>query len=109
MGGAKKKSLSKMEYAQEVQEKKQQQAKKAKAKLELERKERSIRLPELSDDKLISDLSRMGAITPYLIAAHFNLKLSAAKELLEELAKKNLVKNVGGNSRIRIYQVAAAS
>lgn len=109
MGGAKKKSISKIEDAQGAQEKKQQQPKKAKGKGEFEKKERSIKLPDVNDAKFLSDLSRMGALTPYSLASQFNLKISVAKDLLEELARKSLVKPVGGNARIRIYQTAAAA
>jgi ribosomal protein S25 len=51
----------------------------------------------------------MGALTPYSLASQFNLKISLAKDLLDELAKKRLVKLVGGNARVRIFQVAAAA
>jgi len=108
LGGAKKKSISKIEDAQGAQEK-QQQPKKAKGKGEFEKKERSIKLPDVNDAKFLSDLSRMGALTPYSLASQFNLKISVAKDLLEELARKSLVKPVGGNARIRIYQTAAAA
>lgn len=109
MGGAKKKSISKIEDAQAAQDKKQQQPKKAKGKVEFDKKVRSIKLPDVNDAKFLSDLSRMGALTPYSLASQFNLKISVAKDLLEELARKSLVKPVGGNARIRIYQTAAAA
>jgi len=109
LGGAKKKSISKIEDAQVAQEKKQQQPKRAKGKVEFEKKMRSIKLPDVSDAKFLSDLSRMGALTPYSLASQFNLKISVAKDLLEELARKSFVKPVGGNARIRIYQTAAAA
>jgi len=48
----------------------------------------------------------MAAITPYGLASQFNLRLSIAKDLLEDLAKRNIVKLVGGNARVRIYQPA---
>ena len=48
----------------------------------------------------------MAAITPYALASQFNLRLSIAKDLLEELEKRNVVKLVGGNARVRIYQPA---
>ncbi len=45
---------------------------------------------------------------PYSLASQFNVKLSVAKDLLEELERRKLVTLVGGNARIRIYQPAAA-
>ena len=50
----------------------------------------------------------MGAITPYALASQFNLRMSVAKDMLEELERKRLVTAVGGNARIRIYKMAAA-
>jgi small subunit ribosomal protein S25e len=108
LGGAKKKSISKIEDAQLAQEKKQQQ-RKTKGKVALEKRERGIRMPDIGDPKLLSDLSKIGALTPYSLASQYNLKMSVAKDLLEELARKSLVRQVGGNARIRIYQPAAAA
>ncbi|MEM2942331.1 MAG: hypothetical protein QXT81_02800 [Candidatus Bathyarchaeia archaeon] len=108
LGGAKKKSISKIEDAQLAQEKKQQQ-RKAKGKVALEKRERGIRMPDIGDSKFLSDLSKIGALTPYSLASQYNLKMSVAKDLLEELARKSLVRQVGGNARIRIYQPAAAA
>jgi ribosomal protein S25 len=111
LGGAKKKSISKMGDTQPTQEQKPQQTKKpkGKGKGEFEKKERSMKLPDINDGKFLSDISKMGALTPYSLASQFNLKISLAKDLLDELAKKRLVKLVGGNARVRIYQAAAAA
>mgnify|MGYP002153789295 FL=1 len=108
MGGAKKKSISKMEDTQVTQERKQP-PKKTKGKAEFEKKERSMKLPDVNDEKFLADISRMGALTPYSLASQFNLKISMAKDLLEELARRRLVRSVGGNTRVRIYQVSAAA
>jgi len=109
VGGAKKKSISKMSEMQATQVQKQQPTKKSKGKLEFEKKERSMKLPDVNSERFLADLSRMGAVTPYSVASQFNLKISLAKDLLEELERKRIVKSVGGNARVRIYQVAAAS
>ncbi len=61
-----------------------------------------------SDPKFLAEVQKMGAITPFSMASQFNLRLSVAKDLLEDLEKKRLVRLVGGNARIRIYQPAAA-
>ena len=108
LGGAKKKSMSKMDDSQPTPEQKQQ-PKKTKGKPEYAKKERSMKMPNINDEKFLSDLSRMGALTPYSLASQFNLKISMAKDILEELAKKRSIKPVGGNTRVRIYQVTAAA
>ncbi len=111
MGGAKKKSMAQMEK-QQVQEdsgsKKPEPAKKAKGKQIAEKKSSGIGMPNFDDTKFISEISKMGALTPYSIASQFNVRLSVAKDILEELERRRLVKPVAGNARIRIYKLAAA-
>ena len=108
LGGAKKKSMAQMEKTQVQQDKKAEPTKKAKGKPVAEKKARGVDLPNLEDTRFLSELSKMGAITPYALASQFNLRISVAKDMLEELEKKRLVTAVGGNARIRIYKMAAA-
>jgi len=104
MGGAKKKSLAQME---KMQEKKADTGKKGKAKA-VEKKTRGIDVPDVGDTRFLTELSKMNAVTPYALASQFNLRISVAKDLLQELEKKRLVRPIGGNARIRIYQAVAA-
>lgn len=111
MGGAKKKSLAQMEKQQVQQDsggKKPEPPKKAKGKTVSEKKTAGIGLPNLDDAKFTSEISKMGALTPYSIATQFNVRLSVARDILEELERRRLVKSVGGNARIRVYKLAAA-
>jgi small subunit ribosomal protein S25e len=109
MGGAKKKSLSQMEKAQRLAEEKAEKAKKQKVKTVIEKRVRSIEMPQIEESKLIAELSKLGAITPYAVASQFNIKVGVAKRLLEELEKKNIISLVGGNARLRIYKMAVAA
>jgi len=108
LGGAKKKSLAQMEKQQEQQEKKPEPAKKVKGKVGAEKKSAGINLPNFEDEKFMGELSKIGALTPYSIASQFNVRLSVARDILEELERRRLVKSEGGNARIRIYRLAAA-
>ena len=110
MGGAKKKSLAQMEKQQDQQDaaKKPEPAKKAKGKTVSEKKTAGIGLPNFDDAKFSGELGKMGALTPYTIATQFNVRLSIARDILEELERRRLVKSVGGNTRIKIYKLAAA-
>jgi ribosomal protein S25 len=111
LGGAKKKSLAQMEKQQTQQDtgKKPEAApKKAKAKTVAEKKTAGIGLPNFEDEKFVGELSKIGALTPYSIASQFNVRLSVARDILEELERRRLVKSVGGNTRIKIYRLAAA-
>ena len=108
MGGAKKKNLAQIEKTQVQQDKKPEPTRKSKGRPIAEKKARGVDLPDLEDTRFLSELSKMGAITPYALASQFNLRISVAKDVLEELEKKRLVTAVGGNARIRIYKMAAA-
>jgi len=113
LGGAKKKSLAQMEKQQEQQDaaaaKKPEPAKKAKGKTVAEKKSvGGIALPNFDDPKFNGELSKLGALTPYAIASQFNVRLSVARDILEELERRRLVKPAGGNARIKIYKLAAA-
>jgi ribosomal protein S25 len=108
MGGAKKKSLAQMDKSQTLEAKKSEPTKKTKSKGVGEKKVRGITSPNVDDSRFLTELSKMAAITPYALASQFNLRISVAKDLLEELERKRLVQPVGGNARLRIYQVVAA-
>jgi ribosomal protein S25 len=110
VGGAKKKSLAQMEKQQVQQDKKSElPQKKGKGKAVSEAKKSSgISLPNFDDEKFIGELSKIGALTPYSIATQFNVRLSVARDILEELERRRLVRSEGGNARIKIYRLAAA-
>jgi len=99
-----------MEKQQVQQDKKPEPAKKTKGKGSIPegKKTTSISLPNFEDEKFLGELSKMGALTPYSIATQFNVRLSVARDILEELERRRLVKSEGGNARIRIYRLAAA-
>ena len=110
MGGAKKKSLAQMEKQQVQQDKKPEPPeKKGKGKTVSEAKKTAgISLPNFEDEKFMGELSKMGALTPYSIATQFNVRLSVARDILEELERRRLIKSEGGNTRIKVYRLAAA-
>jgi len=108
MGGAKKKSISQMEKEQVRQDQQVQEKKKGKAGKDAQEKQgRGVQLPSL--DQFASAVAKMRAITPYGLANAFNLRLSVAKDVLEELTKKGMIREVSGNSRLRVYAPTAAT
>jgi len=111
LGGAKKKSLAQMEKQQVQQDKKPEpvSGKKSKGKTLSESKKTSgIGLPNIEDEKFLAELPKIGALTPYSIANQFNVRLSVARDILEELERRRLIRSEGGNARIKIYRLAAA-
>ena len=108
MGGAKKKSMAQMEKQQDQQDKKPEPAKKTKGKTVAEKKTPGIVMPNFENEKIIGELSKMGALTPYSIASQYNVRLSVARDILEELERRRLVTSVGGNTRIKLFKLAGA-
>jgi len=90
-----KKSLKKMEKTQD-----------AEAPKEEKKKEKIVgavdgihaNSPELADA-----MKKMKAITPPAVASQFNLKVSVAKKMLEELDAKGIIKLVAHTNNLRVY------
>ena len=100
--------MEKQQVQQDSAAKKPEPAKKTKGKTVAEKKTAGIGLPNFDDAKFTGELSKLGALTPYAIATQFNVRLSVARDILEELERRRLVKPVGGNARIKVYKLAAA-
>lgn len=108
MGEAKKKSLAQMEK-QLQQDAAKKPSKKNKDKTVAETKgPGGIGLPSFEDPKSTRDLSKLGALAAYAIATQFNVRLSVARDILEELEHYRLVRSVDGSARIKICKLAAA-
>jgi small subunit ribosomal protein S25e len=104
MGGKKKLTLKQMER---MQEKKDEAAKKAAAKTggeAPERKAPGIIPPDPKSEKVISELKKMKVLTPYTVATRFNLRLSVAKDLLNELVQRGVIEYVSGSKNLKIYK-----
>jgi small subunit ribosomal protein S25e len=108
MGGTKKKSLKQMERAQASKEPREKEVKKPKP-LVAEKKFGGINAPDVANPDFISELGKMKAITPYSVASRYGLRLSVAKDILEDLSRRGVVQYVGGHARLRIYRLIAAT
>jgi small subunit ribosomal protein S25e len=105
MGGKKKLSLKQMERSQEKKDAEEKEKKKEKAGPSKEKKLPAVIPPDAKSDKVISELKKMHVLTPYSVATHFNMRMSAAKELLDQLNENGVVQLVSGNHNIKIYRV----
>jgi small subunit ribosomal protein S25e len=106
MGGKKKLNLKQMERMQgkkdaEDKEKK----KKEKGGAPKERKASSVIAPDAKSDKVIGELKKMHVLTPFTVATRFNIRISAAKDLLDQLQDNGSIQMVSGNHNIKIYRV----
>lgn len=103
MGGKKKLSLKQMERMQSRKDE-EEKKKKDKEKATKEKKPAGIFFPDIKGEKILDDLKKMRVLTPYAVATRFNIRISAAKDFLEQLEEDGLVQLVSGNHDIKIYK-----
>lgn len=110
MGGKKKPTISQALKAQMREAAKEEGAKetKAKAPAKVEKKPASVIMPNPWDEKVIKEIQKMKVLTPYTVASRFNLRLSIAKDLLDELHKQGKITLVSTGRHLKIYKPAAA-
>jgi small subunit ribosomal protein S25e len=106
MGGKKKLTLKQMERIQmrKSEEGKKKEKEKTAPK---EKKIAGILIPEIKGSKMFEELKKLRVLTPYVVASRFNIRISAAKDLLEQLEDEGLVQLVSGNHSIKIYRAVS--
>jgi small subunit ribosomal protein S25e len=63
----------------------------------------SIEIPDSNSKEVLESLRKMKAITPNQVASQFNLKVSSAKKLLNDLEKNGIIKMVARSSNLKVY------
>jgi len=105
MGGKKKLTIKQMERTQEKKDEASEKKKGSKsAGSPSERKAPGIMPPDLRSDKIIGEIKKMKAVTPYAVASRFNLRLSVAKDMLDELAQRGVLEYVSAGKSLKIYK-----
>jgi len=104
MGGKKKLSLKQMEKTQSKKDREEKERKERKSGGPTEKKSLGIILPDLKSEKVIGELKTMKVLTPYAIASRFDIRLSIAKDFLEELERRRIVEYVSGSKNLKIYK-----
>jgi small subunit ribosomal protein S25e len=105
MGGKKKLSLKQVERMQ-TRKDKQEKKKKEKTSGLKEKKASGIVPPDPENEKIMGELKKMRVLTPYAVASRLNVRISAAKDFLEQLEKRGVVQMVSGNHTLKIYKTA---
>jgi small subunit ribosomal protein S25e len=106
MGGKKKLSLKQMERAQEKKDEEEEAKKKEKGLgPPREKKPLGIVSPDVKNEKIVGELKKMDILTPYSVATRLGIRISAAKDFLEQLEEKGTIHMVSGNHKIKIYRV----
>ena len=109
MGGKKKLGLKQMERMQERRDE-EDKAKEKKKETSGPRERRTIGVapPDAKNERNINEVKKMNVLTPYAVASKFNIRISAAKDFLEQLEQNGVVQLVSGNHNIKIYKPATA-
>ncbi len=102
MGGKKKISIKQMEktQARRGQERRERKSSGPAA----EKKSMGIVPPDPKSEKIIGELKKMRALTPYAIATRFDLRLSVAKDFLKDLERQGVVEYISGSKNLKVYK-----
>jgi small subunit ribosomal protein S25e len=110
MGGKKKLGLKQMERMQgkKDDEEKTKDRKKEKAGAPREKRTIGVAVPDVKNEKIVAEIKKMNVLTPYMVATRFNIRISAAKDFLEQLEENGAVQLVSGSHNIKIYKPLAS-
>jgi len=110
MGGKKKLGLKQMEK-QQVKEDEDKSKEKKKEKAGPPKEKRTIIgvvPPDAKEARNLAEIKKMNVLTPCLVATKFGVRISAAKDFLEQLEKNGAVQLVSGSHNIKVYKPIAA-
>jgi small subunit ribosomal protein S25e len=111
MGGKKKLGLKQMERQQgkKDEEDKAKDKKKDKGAAPKEKRTTIIGViaPDIKNEKIVAEVKKMNVLTPYAVATKFSIRISAAKDFLEQLEQNGTVQLVSGSHNIKVYKPAA--
>jgi small subunit ribosomal protein S25e len=109
MGGKKKLGIKQMEKQQEKRDEEDKTKKKEKAGPPKEKRITiSVIPPDAKNEKITGEIKKMNVLTPYAVATRFNIRISAAKDFLEQLEQNGVVQLVSGSHNIKIYKPLSA-
>ncbi len=97
-----KRRLKQIERRQQAMQRREKQQEKAR----VDKTIGSVDIPDLSSDELMDRLRRMKAITPTEVSTQFNIKVSLAKKLLEELRRNEVIDLVSRSHNLKVYALS---
>ena len=109
MGGKKRLTLSQMRRAQErkgKEEKKEVKKEKGGAAAAGTKAAAGILPPDPGQKGVVEKLRKVKALTPYAVATSLDLRVGAARHLLQELESRGAVELVSGSRNLKVYRVA---
>ncbi|MCL5878047.1 MAG: hypothetical protein M1540_09580 [Candidatus Bathyarchaeota archaeon] len=108
MGGKKKLGIKQMEK-QQADKAEDDKAKKKEEKKGPPQKKTTIGVlpPDAKDQKIVAEIKKMGVLTPYAVSTRYGIRISAAKDFLEQLEANGAVQLVSGSHNLKVYKPAA--
>lgn len=108
MGGKKKLGLKQMEKQQDDKAVDDKSKKKEEKKGPPQKKTTiGIMVPDVKDQKIVAEVKKLGVLTPYAVATRYGIRISAAKDFLEQLETVGAIQLVSGSHNLKIYKAAA--
>jgi len=109
MGGKKKLGIKQMEKQQGDKSADDKSKKKEEKKTGPPQKKITvgIMVPDVKDQKIVAEIKKMGVLTPYAVSTRYGIRISAAKDFLEQLETTGAVQLVSGSHNLKIYKPAA--
>ncbi|MGD8506975.1 MAG: eS25 family ribosomal protein [Candidatus Bathyarchaeota archaeon] len=101
--GGKKKQTSKQAQRKQTKKSEKKEPKPSGAPSKREKRAPGIVPPNPRSEKTINEIKKMKTLTPFSVASRFNIRLSAAKDLLEELEQKGVIQFVSRSRNLKIY------
>jgi small subunit ribosomal protein S25e len=103
-GGKKNKSLKQMTKTKAPKEPKEKEKTDAQPQA---KKSHGLTMPDINNKKVMGELKGLKVLTPSVVASRLNIRLSLAKDFLNELEKRKMVEYVSGGKNLKIYKLLA--
>ncbi len=108
MGGKKKLGIKQMEKQQDDKAAEDKAKKKEEKKGPPQKKTTvGILAPDAKDQKIVAEIKKLGVLTPYAVSTRYGIRISAAKDFLEQLEANGAIQLVSGSHSLKIYKAAA--
>jgi ribosomal protein S25 len=109
MGGKKKLGIKQMEKQQDDKATEDKKADKKADKKGPPTKKANISIiaPDAKDPKVVAEVKKLGVLTPYAVSSRYSIRISAAKDFLEQLEANGAITQVSSSHSLKIYKAAA--
>ena len=102
--GKKNKSIKQMTKTKAPKEQKQKEKTDAQPQA---KKSLGLTMPDINNKKVMGELKGLKVLTPSVVASRLNIRLSLAKDFINELEKRKMVEYVSGGKNLKIYKLLA--